>query len=72
MAHMFARHIATTKAWLKDQNRMDVLYMHYHDILSKPRESAEKVRQFLGQRLDIDRMVAAVDVLLYRNRATSR
>jgi hypothetical protein len=46
--------------------------MHYHDVLSKPRESAEKVQQFLGQALDTDRMVTAVDVSLYRNRATFR
>jgi hypothetical protein len=72
MAHMFARHIATTKMWLKDQNHMDVIYIHYHDVLSEPRESAEKVQQFLGQTLDTDRMVAAVDASLYRNRATSR
>jgi Sulfotransferase domain len=72
LAHMFARHIATTKAWLQDQKNMDVIYMHYHDVLSKPRESAEKVQQFLGQTLDTERMVVAVDVSLYRNRAPSR
>jgi hypothetical protein len=72
MARMFARHIATTKAWLQDQNNMDVLYLDYHDVLSKPRESAETVQQFLGQTLDTERMVAAVDVSLYRNRASSR
>jgi Sulfotransferase domain len=72
MGHLFARHIAATKAWLQDQNNMDVLYLDYHDILSKPRESAKTIQQFLGQTLDTERMVAAVDVSLYRNRASSR
>ncbi len=69
MRALFEKHLHTTQAWLETQENMDVLYVHYHDILHRPRAQAQRVRQFLGRDLDVEKMVAVVDQSLYRNRA---
>ncbi len=69
MRAMFEKHLHTTKTWLEAQENMDVLYVHYHDILHRPRAQAQCVRQFLGRDVDVEKMVAVVDQSLYRNRA---
>src|SRR5690606_26829037 len=48
--------------------RLDV---HYADVVADPRRQAERMNEFLGGRLDVDRMVEAVDPKLYRNRAAA-
>ena len=47
---------------------MAVLRVRYSDLVELPREQAERVREFLGGRPDIEGMVHAVDPTLYRNR----
>jgi hypothetical protein len=69
MAQRFALHLDDITAWLAAQPHMDVLYVHYNDVLRHPLASAEKVNRFLGNRLDATKMAAVVDPALYRNRA---
>src|SRR5690606_2591650 len=46
--------------------RLDV---RYADVVADPRREAERMNAFLGGRLDVEKMVEAVDPQLYRNRA---
>jgi hypothetical protein len=69
MAQPFARHLDETTAWLNAQPHIDVLYVHYNDVMRHPLASAEKVKRFLGNRLDPHKMAAVFDQALYRNRA---
>jgi hypothetical protein len=69
MAQRFAIHLDDITAWLAVQPHMDVLYVHYNDVIRHPLASAEQVNRFLGNRLDAPKMAAVVDPALYRNRA---
>ncbi len=68
MAVLFGKHLAVTDAWLKEQDNMQILHVHYHDILTDPLTQAQKVNVFLGASLDVTAMAKQVDANLYRNR----
>jgi hypothetical protein len=65
----FARHLHVVKSWLKKQSNVELLELNYADVLKKPQDSAERIRSFLGLDLQVNKMVEAIDPLLYRNRA---
>jgi len=71
MAELSESHLNQVKAWLEDQPHMDVLYVSYNEILKTPQEHAERINRFLDGRLNVDRMVQAVDPTLYRQRSRS-
>jgi hypothetical protein len=70
MAMLFEKHVQQIEAWLADQPNFDVLYVHYSDILSDPVSAAQSLGDFLGDRVDAEKMVEVVDPELYRNRQT--
>ena len=53
---------------LKNKPQFESLEVHYSAILAQPLEEARRVTAFLGGRLDVQAMAAAVDPKLYRNR----
>jgi hypothetical protein len=70
IALAFEKHLAEVTSWLAQQKHMQVLYVDYNKVITHSAASAQAVRHFLGNRLDVQRMVAVVDQALYRNRAT--
>ena len=68
MAELFGRHLTQIESWLAGQPNMQVLYVHYSDVLAAPAHEAERINHFLGDSLDVEKMVAAVDPALYRQR----
>jgi hypothetical protein len=68
MAVLFERHIRQIEQWLSTQSNMQVLYLHYSDILAEPLAQIERINDFLGGRLNSERMIEAIDPNLYRNR----
>ncbi len=68
MADLFARHVAQVRAWLAAQPHMDVLYVHYGDVLANPLDQARRINHFLGGGLDERAMAGVVDPGLYRQR----
>ena len=64
----FTRHLDQLFAWLEKQANMKVLFVHYQDVVGDPLEEARKIAEFLDGRVDADKMAAAVDPSLYRNR----
>jgi hypothetical protein len=69
MAILFQKHLGQVQNWLASQPNMKVLYLHYSDIMDNPQPEIEKINVFLGGSLDVERMAAAVDPDLYRNRS---
>jgi hypothetical protein len=61
-------HLEKLRDWLRQQRNIELLYVSYNDLVSQPREQAERVSEFLGGKADVERMVQAVDPALYRNR----
>lgn len=68
MAAAYRKHLADVEAWLQEQRNMDVLYVKYDEVVQSPAEHAQRINQFLGQRLDTAKMATAVDRTLYRQR----
>ena len=53
--------------WLDTRPNMSVL-REISDLVERPSEQAARVRRFIGEKGDIERMVNAVDPSLYRNK----
>ncbi len=49
--------------------QFEVLELNYGEMLQDARPAALRMAQFVGEGLDVDKMVEVVDVQLYRNRA---
>jgi hypothetical protein len=54
---------------LKNNARFDTLMIGYREVLENPLEQARKISEFMGGGHDVEKMAAAVDPKLYRNRA---
>ncbi len=70
MAALFRTHLATVEKWLAEQPNIQVLYVHYNEMLQDPATHVQEINQFLGGRLDSAKMVGVVDRKLYRERAS--
>jgi hypothetical protein len=49
--------------------QFEVLEMNYGEILQGGRPQAQRITEFLGRPLDVEKMAQVVDVQLYRNRS---
>jgi hypothetical protein len=68
----YAAHLERLHEWLRRQANMTVLRVRYRDLLERPREQAERVREFLAVEAAVEGMAKAVDPSLYRNRKAGR
>jgi len=71
MRGIFKKHLAETERLLASEKCFDVLDVSYNQIIAEPLAQAERVNDFLGGRLDVQRMASAVSSELYRNRSGS-
>jgi hypothetical protein len=71
MKRSYALHLERLHAWLRQQANMAILCVNYNDLIDRPAEQSERVRQFLGDLVSTERMAAAVDSSLYRNRKSA-
>jgi hypothetical protein len=69
MAQMFGRHLQQVRDWLAQQPNIEVLYVHYGDVLADPGAASERIVGFLGGYLDTEAMTRVVEPRLYRQRA---
>lgn len=68
MAEKFNKHLQKTEEYLKRQRNIEVIFINYNEVTQTPRNNAMRVNRFLGNWLDIDKMVSVVDNSLYRQR----
>jgi hypothetical protein len=64
----FAVHLERLHDWRRRQANRTVLRVSYHDLVQRPREPGERVRQLLGGTMEVQAMVRALDPSLYRSR----
>jgi hypothetical protein len=64
----FELHLARLLEWLTKQQYMQVLSVSYNQLIAQPGEHAQRIAEFLDGRPDVQRMIAAIDPSLYRNR----
>jgi hypothetical protein len=61
-------HLRSVTAWMGERSSMAVHWVDYPDLVSNPAKHAAAVAAFLGGRLEVERMIAQVDPLLFRIR----
>jgi hypothetical protein len=65
----FEKHLREVYAWMDGKTYVKALRVPYHEVLSKPKDVAQHLAQFLGIPLDVEAMTQQVDASLYRNRS---
>ena len=65
----FKNHLKDVYIWMGARPNVRNLTVNYSDVIADPSAVAARVSGFLGDTLDPDSMVSAVDANLYRNRA---
>jgi hypothetical protein len=68
MRRLLLGHVIETEDWLRTRPEMETLFVSYNRMVQEPRPQAQRINHFLGDALDVDRMVSAVDASLYRQR----
>jgi predicted AlkP superfamily phosphohydrolase/phosphomutase len=64
----YERHLAHIRIFMKVKRNMEFLPVRYDEAIRDPRAFAQRLNEFLGGHLNVERMVAVVDSKLYRNR----
>ena len=72
MAMLFENHVRQVEKWLGQQANVEVLYVHYSDVMADPLTAINSMTRFLGRDLDVRAMAEVVDPNLYRNRQTEQ
>src|SRR5262245_15918569 len=67
----YTSHLERVHQWLQRQAHFAVLRVRYKALVERPEAEADRVKEFLGGRLDLSRAVSAVDPSLYRNRTAA-
>jgi hypothetical protein len=68
MLELYRDHLWKVDYLMKHRPCFELLNVEYKDVIENPRREAERLREFLGNHVDVDKMAAAVDESLYRNR----
>ena len=69
MIEIYEDHLWKVNYMFKHKPNFETLEIEYTAVINDPRAQAMRISDFLGLDLDVDKMVAAVDPKLYRNRA---
>ena len=72
MTMLFENHVRQVEKWLGQQANVEVLYVHYSDVMADPLTAINSMTRFLGRDLDVRAMAEVVDPNLYRNRQTEQ
>ncbi len=68
MKRHFESHLLRVERMLEDRADFRVIFIEHREVIADPRGRARSIAEFLGLPLDVERMAAAVDQQLYRNR----
>jgi len=68
IAAQIQKHLSAMKPWLVRQPNIEVLYVNYNTLMTKPEPVCEQISEFLDLPLNQTRMLAVPDKQLYRNR----
>jgi hypothetical protein len=68
MATTFEKHLAQVMNWLSSQNNISTLYVDYNKMIKEPGRDVRRINSFLGDSLNVERMIAVIEPDLYRHR----
>ncbi len=69
MEAQFREHLKAIKYWLARQPNMEVMYVDYNRMMADPGAYCQKIADFVGLPLDVEKMRSVPNERLYRNRA---
>ncbi len=69
MIEIYKDHLWKVNWMFKHSSNIESLDIEYQMVIQDPRTQAARIRKFLGLDIDVEKMVAAVDPSLYRNRS---
>ena len=69
MEAQFKEHLRAIKYWLARQPNMEVMYVDYNRMMADSDAYCQKVADFVGLPLDVEKMRSVPNERLYRNRA---
>ena len=68
MASAYTAHLNAVHELLSSRRCFEAITLNYGEVIASASEHASRIDQFLGGRLDVSKMAAAVDATLYRSR----
>jgi hypothetical protein len=68
MLDSYQMHLKRLEEWLAVQSYIKFQKVRYQDLIEQSREQSRIIGNFLGRKLDIDKMTTIADPLLYRSR----
>ena len=71
LRQLFQKHLQRVAVWLDEQPNFAVIYVDYNEVLDDPVVHVNRINQFLGNTLDVEKMAGVVDKSLYRRRQGS-
>lgn len=69
MRQIYGRHLDQVRRFLEDRSCFSTFTLDYAEVVERPSVEAKRLAEFLHRGLDVERMAAAVDPRLYRNRS---
>jgi hypothetical protein len=68
MAATFEKHIAQVMQWLSSQKNISTLLVDYNKMIKDPGSDARRIASFLGNKLNVEKMIAVIEPDLYHHR----
>jgi hypothetical protein len=68
LTKLFEQDLQKVYQWIEDQDNFSMIPVNYKDTVNEPLTQCQKVSDFLGGTLDVNKMAAVVDASLYRKR----
>ncbi len=68
LIELFHKHLDRLFAWFAQQPNFATLYVEYADVVQNAAAQAERINAFLGNTLNVEKMIGVVDQALYRQR----
>lgn len=69
IAQAFEKSLLLVKEWERNNSNVRIQYVNYHDVIDNTEEEAQTINAFLGNKLDITKMMESVHPELYRNKS---
>src|SRR4029453_2365484 len=68
MREVYGKHLEKVGRFLRNRRCFTTPQVRYRDVIDNPAAEARRLNEFLGGRLNVERMAAVADRELYRNR----
>lgn len=68
LAELFQKHLVQVENWLSLQPNFEVIYVSYNDVPENPEVNIQRINEFLGGKMDTEKMLGVIEKNLYRNR----